>query len=640
MLIVKYLTKFRFLLYVGFIMCVTLVTWNPYWYNFLISYESRSVTSDLNSTNDEYFPREYNSQSDIRISEIYPNCGLKRQCPDQTFPVHIYTGQDKNDRPKLCVLGKYLGGGGRGLNIAVIESRYLQLVTLQTFDLYSQNSSGLELWLSTSLKEDDIIIAFTFDEASRELSKRAKAILYHLGSGRIQDLQYRSQWYMISQKGIDGGFTPLETITYARADRWGKVIDERLCVPRKIVPLVVSPDHPLHNNPSRERLCSLSEELQCEDFCKPAKRHEPIMSSLLTNRTLIGNPVFSTPMVVLSGHSIKTLAMTLESIVAQPGVQSSSVLVLYTENQNPYIPSLVGVFGFRSIPVNTTSTTGHNAALFQGLKYVRDNFSRKKYVMVIDEGLLLSPDYLFYMAQMVSVMEMDDSILAVSAWNPHGYKGCSGDVHLAYRAEDFPGLGSLLRMDLVTKHILNDTDDCCSEPFYRGWPNILNRYKDGAIIVPDVSRVLRRPSYITTIDAEDKAIFYTPRTVNKDADAWIDRPHELTKGRYFQKLAGLVQSSITVHLTNDDLVLCQNGGNIAMKVMLNQLKNKVFAVFYKETNSNNSSQNIYHSTLAKYNESRWHAQTAYKGLFRLALDTNTVLLIESKSPFAKNKYKI
>lgn len=53
-----------------------------------------------------------------------------------------------------------------------------------------------------------------------------------LGSGKIQDLQFRSQWYMISQKGING-FTSLEKLTFAKNDRWGDVIDERICVPRK-----------------------------------------------------------------------------------------------------------------------------------------------------------------------------------------------------------------------------------------------------------------------------------------------------------------------------------------------------------------------------------------------------------------------
>lgn len=37
---------------------------------------------------------------------------------------------------------------------------------------------------------------------------------------------------MISQKGING-FTSLEKLTFAKNDRWGDAIDERLCVPRK-----------------------------------------------------------------------------------------------------------------------------------------------------------------------------------------------------------------------------------------------------------------------------------------------------------------------------------------------------------------------------------------------------------------------
>lgn len=52
------------------------------------------------------------------------------------------------------------------------------------------------------------------------------------GSGKIQDLQFRSQWYMISQKGING-FTSLEKLNFAKNDRWGEVIDERICVPRQ-----------------------------------------------------------------------------------------------------------------------------------------------------------------------------------------------------------------------------------------------------------------------------------------------------------------------------------------------------------------------------------------------------------------------
>lgn len=45
-------------------------------------------------------------QGFIEVSEILPNCGIKELCPEDSFPVHVYTGQDKDDQPKLCIRGK------------------------------------------------------------------------------------------------------------------------------------------------------------------------------------------------------------------------------------------------------------------------------------------------------------------------------------------------------------------------------------------------------------------------------------------------------------------------------------------------------------------------------------------------------
>ncbi|KAF6200203.1 hypothetical protein GE061_006506 [Apolygus lucorum] len=219
---------------------------NPYAYLWSADFTGGALIEE-NSSNPEYLFTDRNPE--IRVSEIYPNCGIRYICPEDTFPVHIYTGQDKDDQPKL------------------------------------QNSTALETMLTYGINVDDIVIAFTFDEASKELSKRAKQLLYQLGSGKIQDLQYRSQWYMISQKTENAGFTPLETLTYARNDRWDPV-------PRK--------------NPVRERLCSVNKELACQDFCGPLARHEPILPSLLTNRSLIGNVVFSTPILVVAGKLMST----------------------------------------------------------------------------------------------------------------------------------------------------------------------------------------------------------------------------------------------------------------------------------------------------------------------------------------------
>lgn len=58
-----------------------------------------------------------------------------------------------------------------------------------------------------------------------------------------------------------------------------------------------------------------------------------------------------------------------------------------------------------------------------GLLVVRKKFPNKKNVIVLDEGLIVSPDFLFYMAQLVFLLEKDDTILAIAAWNPNG-KAC------------------------------------------------------------------------------------------------------------------------------------------------------------------------------------------------------------------------
>lgn len=85
-------------------------------------------------------------------------------------------------KSNCSVIGNNINGGGRGLNAAIVDSTHFQVVAVTNFDLYSQNSSSLEQWLTSQVLDNDIIIIFTFDEASKELSHKAKMSLYRLGN--------------------------------------------------------------------------------------------------------------------------------------------------------------------------------------------------------------------------------------------------------------------------------------------------------------------------------------------------------------------------------------------------------------------------------------------------------------------------
>ncbi|XP_075219830.1 protein O-linked-mannose beta-1,2-N-acetylglucosaminyltransferase 1-like isoform X2 [Lycorma delicatula] len=583
-------------------------------------------------------------QEFIEVSEILPNCGIQSECPQNTFPVHIYTGQDKDDQPKLCVHGKYIiggniNGGGRGLNAAIIESTHLNIVSVQNFDLYSQNSSTLEVWLVNQVHENDIIIAFTFDEASKELSKKAKTTLYKLGSGKIQDLQFRSQWYMISQKGIKG-FTALERLTFAKNDHWGDVIDERICVPKEIPSVTITPDAFPRKNSLRESLCNETPQLKCHEFCNALAKHEVITPALLTNRSLLGNTVYSSPVIIIAGE-INSLVYTLESVIQQSGIHTPSVLIIYDRrSEHVNIPMLANLYSFQHFLVNASSAS---EKIYCGIKRAKEQFPNKKYFIVIDEGLILSPDFLYYMAQMVPLLENDESLLGISAWNPNGYEKVSMSPHTVFRAEDFPGAGFMIPVRVFDKYINGNFLNCCSSLSILGWEEVI-RASGGEIIYPEVSRVLLRPlnilknqfSFETLVD-----LVSIPRITNIDAGAWIEHRQDLLKEPYYKKLETIIQHSTSIHLSQSDLSTCQIDNDILITdiIQMRSSYRMAYAFYYKETSCGTffSLKNLtecFGMTLPSSLD--YKPQGLYKNTLRFSYNSSSVILIESSSPFYKS----
>jgi hypothetical protein len=112
---------------------------------------------------------EINKEGKIVVGSSIKNCGLPDTCKDNEFAVHVYTGKDNNDEPKICVDGKYviakgINDAGRGLNIVVV-SNGKEIIRTGHFDTWEEDSTNLEIFLE-NLEENVIIIVVTFDEAS------------------------------------------------------------------------------------------------------------------------------------------------------------------------------------------------------------------------------------------------------------------------------------------------------------------------------------------------------------------------------------------------------------------------------------------------------------------------------------------
>ena len=58
-----------------------------------------------------------------------------------------------------------------------------------------------------------------------------------------------------------------------------------------------------------------------------------------------------------------------------------------------------------------------------------------------------------YFSQTKRLLEEDDSIYCISAWNDQGYEHTSEDPSLLYRVETMPGLGWILKRSLYKEEL-------------------------------------------------------------------------------------------------------------------------------------------------------------------------------------------
>lgn len=441
---------------------------------------------------------EREAATPMQVGEIKPNCGLEKVCPDRHFPVHVYSGKSKDDRPRVCISGKYIiekdiNSGGRGMNFVVVDARRMKAVAARRFDTYAVDSSDLELFLVREVREGDILVAVTFDEASRNLSPSARNALADLGSSQIQNLQFRGQWLMITQRGMDG-LSPFEELKASRGGLWSP-IDEKFCVPRLLKGRAIMPDPPVNQNQERTKFCAARPHIT--DFCSVAHRDTPLRPAVLTNHQLVGSAIFTTPIMVVAGDdgasSLSALALTLQTILGQPGVQHKYVVVVYDPRHIPDVPHLCRLFKFGAkaiVPPKFNATLQYYEVMTVVFEAARAAFPGSPHVTVIEAGLLLAPDFLAYTASLLPLLH-DPTILAISAWNPNGYPNVSTRPDLAYRTEEFPGQAFTIRMATYLKELRTNMKECCNARGWQGWLE-MGRW-EREVVTPDVSRVLRRP---------------------------------------------------------------------------------------------------------------------------------------------------
>lgn len=525
---------------------------------------------------------QVNSIDNIVIKDVVTNCGMREECKSDEFPVHVYTGVDANDEPKICVDGRYviskgINDAGRGINIVVVGNGK-EIIKTAHFDTYAEDSTNLEIFLE-SLYENTIIIAVTFDEASAKLATLARNLFFDLGSGLIQNLRFRDAWFFVGRKGIQG-FSPIEEISYAGSENaFPKVIDKKFCVSQALAGQRIRPD-PLPNmNDGRRDFCSRYDGYG--DFCTNENIDKPLRPAPIINKTLEEHPVYNMPIIIIAGMSHNSLRMTLETVIMQPGIRPELVHVCIDEKLVEQ-SGLVELFGFQYVKIK--SSYNYTEIYHKSLKAVLstgDSSKDKDSVIVIEEELILSPDFLYFFSQVYDSYINDPNVAAVSSWNSNSFLQLDGSSSYVYRTNEFPGLGFMLKKKIYETYMKGKLASCCSERVWNEWrlKDESGNVKKMEVIIPDVSRIFRRPYDLSKSDFSFlKSLFNRKRKTNLTPFPELRELETLgSTEKYKAFLSSTLKTAETFNAAS-----CYSEG----KVTLPTTKNQYFKVVFEQNDKN------------------------------------------------------
>jgi len=343
-----------------------------------------------------------------------------------------------------------------------------------------------------------------------------------------------------------------------------------MCVPQTLKGVKIRPDPLPFRNDKRRDFCSRYDGYG--DFCSDTNVDKNLSPVPLVNKTLEDNPIYSTPIVVIAGISHNSLRMCLETLLMQPGIQIENVVVTVDEKFSEPL-ALIDLFGFKGEKTSSSSTYMEHYA--KSLSKAWELNPTKDSLIVIEEELILSPDFLYTLALLNEPFRKDASLSAIQMWNPNAFENVNGSTELIFRVDHFYGLGYLIKRSFYDSQMKNSFAKCCSKRVWDKWT-----FEAATnFLLPDVSRIFRRPIDGNRLNSKYlENLFNRKRRTNLNPFPSLTNIDFLPKDKYDVSLKNAVQSATllkslekcdTIHSSMHNLIQNQNSSD-AFKYIFEQ----------------------------------------------------------------------
>ncbi|KAK3752396.1 hypothetical protein QZH41_008597, partial [Actinostola sp. cb2023] len=331
------------------------------------------------------------------------------------------------------------------------------------------------------------------------------------------------------------------------------------------------------------------------------------------------------PVAVMAGnrpHYLFRMLLSLKNVIGL----NVSMVTIYIDGFFEE-PALLGkLFNLKVNQHEPVST--RNARISQHYKKslttsFEDN-PEAQHLVILEEDLDLSVDILSFFKQLLPVLEKDDSLFCISAWNDQGYKHSSNDVSMTYRVEYMPGLGWVLPRKIYKNELEPDWPSPDKMWDWDMWVRAA-KINGRECIIPDVSRTYHFGAQGINMNPFFQELYFEGHALNKEPNVKINSDI-MYKDSYELEIDRLLRSSSVLNHTKTP---CSHP-----KTFIPDTRNQTYVYYIKMENSAKNWINTAHCFKI------WDVDVRdnHKNMFRFWARGNHLIVIGCPdSPYCKYK---